>query len=183
MIVTIWSMVVNQPLKRKGTPKDSDKAASEISGEEKRSEAHQPTQDSDGANSFAPSTLECFLQDTASHRRQDARLFVQAFSLAAIAASHLVKLNLESERKEDENVESGPKDYISEVSESALWASIRDYLTPPDVVVVRTTGLKWTCAKMEMTKGFSQSGPACAWITVKISVSIMVCSGHAWSTS
>ena len=28
--------------------------------------------------------------------------------------------------------ESGPKDYISEVSESSLWASIRDYLTPSD---------------------------------------------------
>ena len=29
--------------------------------------------------------------------------------------------------------------------------------------------------KMEVKKGLSQSGPACAWITVKFSVSIMVC--------
>ena len=53
----------------------------------------------------------------------------------------VIKLNLESERNEDENVDiaqSGPKDYISEMSESALWASIRDYLTPPDVLVLRT---------------------------------------------
>ena len=110
-------MFVNQPLKRKGTPKDSDKAASEISGEEKRSEADQLILVSDGSNSVAPATFD-FFQDTASHRRQDVHLFVQAFSLAAIAACHPVKLNLESERKENENVdidESGPKDYISEV--------------------------------------------------------------------
>ena len=70
-----------------------------------------------GATSVAPTTFECFLQDTAS----------------AIAACHSVKLNLESGRNEDENsdsVESGPKDYISEVREGSLCASIRDYLTP-----------------------------------------------------
>ena len=59
----------------------------------------------------------------------------------------VIKLNLESERKEDASVhnaaESGPKDYISKVSESSLWASIRDYLAPPDVLVMRTAGPKW----------------------------------------
>ena len=45
-------MVVNQPLKRKGIPKDSDKAASEISGEEKRSEADQLVLEPDGANAY-----------------------------------------------------------------------------------------------------------------------------------
>ena len=109
MIVTILSTVVNQPLKREGTPKDLDKAASEISGEEKRSEADQLILESDGASSVAPTTVECFLQDTASHRRQDAHLFVQAFSLTAIAACHPVKLNLESERKEDDNVDIAEK--------------------------------------------------------------------------
>ena len=40
--MTILSTVVNQPLKReRDSPKDLDKAASEISGEEKRSEADQ----------------------------------------------------------------------------------------------------------------------------------------------
>ena len=42
----------------------------------------------------------------------------------------------------------GPKDYISEESESSLWASIRDYLTPPDVLVMRTAGPKWNNAKL-----------------------------------
>ena len=32
------------------------------------------------------------------------------------------------------------KDYISEVSESSLWASIRHYLTPSDILVFRTAG-------------------------------------------
>ena len=103
--MTIWSIFVNQPLKRKGTPKDSDRAAFEISGEAKRS--------------------------------------------GAVVA---IKLNLESERKEDENVdsaaESGTKDYINEVSESSWWALIRDYLTPPDVLVMRTAGPKWNNAKL-----------------------------------
>ena len=77
--------------------------------------------------------------------------FAQASSPAAIAACHPVKLNLESERKEDVNadsVERGPKDYISEVRESSLWASIRDHLTPLDVLATRTAGLKWNCAKL-----------------------------------
>ena len=67
------------------------------------------------------------------------------FSAAVIDACHPVKLNLESERKEDENVdgdESGPKDYISDVRESSLWASIRDYLTPLGVLATRTAGLE-----------------------------------------
>ena len=58
---------------------------------------------------------------------------------------------MESERKEDGNVdigESSPKDYVSEVRESSLWASIRDYLTPLDVLAMRTAGLKWNCAKL-----------------------------------
>ena len=58
---------------------------------------------SGGANSAAPTTLECFLQDTAFHRREDAQLFVQAYSLTAVAARLPVKPNLEAERKEDEN--------------------------------------------------------------------------------
>ena len=47
-------MVVIRPLKRKGTPKDSDKEVSEISGEEKRSEADQLILEPDGADSVAP---------------------------------------------------------------------------------------------------------------------------------
>ena len=43
----------------------------------------------------------------------------------------------------DSAAESGPEDHIGEVSQSSLWASIRDYLTPPDVLVVRTVGPKW----------------------------------------
>ena len=92
----------------------------EISGEEKRSEADQLILESDGANSVAPTTLECFLQETASHRREDAQLFVQAFSLAAIAACHPVKLNLDSERKDVDIAESGKKDHISEERESPV---------------------------------------------------------------
>ena len=44
--------------------------------------------------------------------------------------------------------ESGPKDYISEVSESSLGASIRDYFTPSDILVLRTAGSKWNNAKL-----------------------------------
>ena len=47
----------------------------------------------------------------------------------------------------DSDPESGPKDYIGEASESSLWASIRDYLTPPDILVLRTAGSKWNNAK------------------------------------
>ena len=54
---------------------------------------------SGGANSVAPTTFESFLQDTASQRMQDALVFVQACSLAAIAAGLPVRLNLESERR------------------------------------------------------------------------------------
>ena len=46
----------------------------------------------------------------------------------------------------DSTDEGGPKEYISEVSESSLWASIRDYLTPPDVLIMRTAGSKWNHA-------------------------------------
>ena len=38
--------------------------------------------------------------------------------------------------------EGGPKDYITDFSESSLWASIRDYLTPSDVLIMRTAGPK-----------------------------------------
>ena len=65
-----------------------------------------------------------------------------------------VKLNL------DENADGGvrdPKEYTSEVGESSLWASIRDYLTPLDVLATRTAGL--------------------------IMVSSTQDAGHAWSTS
>ena len=48
----------------------------------------------------------------------------------------------------DSATESGPKDYISEVSESSLWASIRDYLAPSDILVLRTVGSKWNNAKL-----------------------------------
>ena len=91
------------------------------------------------------------MEDTTSRRRQDVHLFVQVISAAVIDVCHPVTLNLESERKEDENLdsdESDPKDYICEVRESSLWTSIRDYLTSFDVLTTRTTGLKWNCAKL-----------------------------------
>ena len=40
------------------------------------------------------------------------------------------------------------KNYISEVRESPVWATIRDYLTPLDVLDMRTAGQKWNCAKL-----------------------------------
>ena len=71
---------------------------------------------SGGAKGAAPTTLECFLQDTASHRRQDVQLVVQAHPWAALAACSAAKLNLEYERKEDETedkAESGKTDDIA----------------------------------------------------------------------
>ena len=41
----------------------------------------------------------------------------------------------------DSDDESGPKkDFVSEVSETSLQASIRDFLSPPDVLIMRTAG-------------------------------------------
>ena len=48
----------------------------------------------------------------------------------------------------DSAAESGPKDHISEVSESSLRASIRDYLAPSDILVLCTAGSKWNNAKL-----------------------------------
>ena len=72
-----------------------------------------------------PRPSRVFLQDTASHRRQDVHLFVQEYSWAACPPAKL-------KRKEDETedkAESGKKDYVSEVRESPL-ATFRGYLTP-----------------------------------------------------
>ena len=101
------------------------------------------------------------------------------FSAAATDACHPVELNLESERKEDENVDSdgsGPKDYISEVRESSLWAPIRDYFTLPDVLATRSAGPKWNCAKLYgefaaswfflMTKDGSEEGAQPEWLSL-----------------
>ena len=48
----------------------------------------------------------------------------------------------------DSAAESGPKDYISEVSESSLWASIRASLLRPMFWSNRTAGPKWNNAKL-----------------------------------
>ena len=76
-----------------------------------------------------------------------------------------VKLNLESEQEEDENVngdESGPKDYISEVRESSLWASIRDYLTPLDVLATHVAG-RCVGILSSVTKDGSEEGAQPEW--------------------
>ena len=44
--------------------------------------------------------------------------------------------------------ENGPKEYISVVRERSLWILIRDSLSPPDVLVLRTAGSKWNNAKL-----------------------------------
>ena len=54
-----------------------------------------------------------------------------------------------------------------------MWASIRDYLTPLDVLATRTAGLKWNCAKLYgefaalwfflMTKDGSEEGAQPEW--------------------
>ena len=49
---------------------------------------------------------------------------------------------------ETDDAAEGPKDYISDVRESSLWASLRDCLTPANVVVLRTAGPKWYNAKL-----------------------------------
>ena len=40
----------------------------------------------------------------------------------------------------DVAAEKGAKDYISEVREGSLWVSLRDCLTPADVLVLRAAG-------------------------------------------
>ena len=56
--------------------------------------------------------------------------------------------NNDSYEAGDSAAERGLKDYISEVSESSLWDSICDYLSPADVLVLRTAGPKWNNAKL-----------------------------------
>ena len=48
----------------------------------------------------------------------------------------------------DHATESGPKDYVSAVRESSLWILMRDSLSPPDVLVLRTAGRMWNNAKL-----------------------------------
>ena len=48
------------------------------------------------------------------------------------------------ERGDDE----GLKDHLSETSESPLWVSILDFLTPLDVVFMRTGGPRWNHGKL-----------------------------------
>ena len=98
----------------------------------------------------------------------------------------------------DSDAEKGAKDHISDVRESSLWVSLRDCLTPADVLVLRTAGSKWKNAKLYgtfaalwfflMTKsGGEEASPAplpewpspvCALCIFRISASIMGCSSQ-----
>ena len=63
-----------------------------------------------GEKGAAPTTLERFLQDAASHRRQDVQKFVRASSWAAFAACPSGKLNPEYDRKEDETEDKAERE-------------------------------------------------------------------------
>ena len=39
-------------------------------------------------------------------------------------------------------------DYLSEVRDSPVWITIRDFLLPPDMLAVRTARLNWNHAKL-----------------------------------
>ena len=39
-------------------------------------------------------------------------------------------------------------DYLSQVRDSPMWISIRDFLFPPDILATRTAGPKWNHAKL-----------------------------------
>ena len=79
------------------------------------------------------------------------------------------------------------KDYISVVSEGPLWVSTRDFLTPPDVLVMRTAGAKWNHAKLNgsfaalwfflMSKDESEveSEPLTEWPIYDVTDSIVEC--------
>ena len=79
------------------------------------------------------------------------------------------------------------KAHTSRVRESSLWVSIRDCLTPADILVLRTAGTKWNNSKLYgafgalwfflMTK-IEVCGPARALIIAKILVLVMVCSNQ-----
>ena len=56
--------------------------------------------------------------------------------------------NNDSFEASDNADESDPKEYISEVRESSLRASIRDCLAPSDILVLRTAGSKWNNTKL-----------------------------------
>ena len=40
-------------------------------------------------------------------------------------------------------------DYLSQVRDSPVWISIRDFPFPPDILAMRTAGPKWNHAKMD----------------------------------
>ena len=57
-----------------------------------------------------------------------------------------LELGSDDDDERDNAVESdddGLKDYLSRVSDSPSWVSIRDFLTPPDILVLRTAGPQW----------------------------------------
>ena len=82
--------------------------------------------------------------------------------------------------------ECDPKEYISEVREGSLRASLRDCLTPSDILVLRTAGSKWNNAKLygnllpcgSFSKKMEVSGPARALTIAPILVLVMVCSNQ-----
>ena len=39
-------------------------------------------------------------------------------------------------------------DYLSQVRDSAVWISIRDFLFPPGILAMRTAGPKWNQTKL-----------------------------------
>ena len=59
-----------------------------------------------------------------------------------------VNEEVDSSVTHDHATESGPKDYTSAVRKCSLWILIRDSISPPDVLVLRTAGSKWNNAKL-----------------------------------
>ena len=51
----------------------------------------------------------------------------------------LMKMKCSANENEGECLE----DHLNQVNDSPLWVLVRDYLTPADILVMRTTGLKW----------------------------------------
>ena len=56
-------------------------------------------------------------------------------------------VELDSDEEEQEEDRESVGDHLRQVIESPLWASVRDFLTSDDVLLIRTTGIVWNLAR------------------------------------
>ena len=78
-------------------------------------------------------------------------------------------VELDSEEEVEEEEQESAEDRLRQVIESPLWALVRDFLTPDDVLRTRTTGVKWNvrplCRRILLPLGERWNGQVCNMTT------------------